>query len=65
MKRGFGHVVHELNINAGGTHRRRIKMEEKAKVVSSVWGEEFTQFLAALTALPRTILSNRMNCFIG
>ena len=28
--------------------RRRIKSEEKAEVVSSVWGEEFIQFLAAL-----------------
>ena len=37
MKRRFGHVVHELNINACGTHRRRIKTEEKAKVVACVW----------------------------
>ena len=29
-------------------HRRRIKTEEKSKVVASVWGEEFFQFLAAL-----------------
>ena len=28
-------------------HRIRIKTEEKAKVVASVWGAEFTQFLAA------------------
>ena len=42
-------------------HRRRIKTEEKAKVVASVWGEEFIQFLAALAVLPRTILKNRMN----
>ena len=32
-----------------------------AKAVTSVWGEEFFQFLAALTILPRTILKNRMN----
>ena len=43
-------------------HRIRIKTEEKAKVVASVWGEEFIQFLAALAVLPRTILNNRMNC---
>ena len=29
-------------------HRRRIKTEEKAKVVASVWGKEFIQFLAVL-----------------
>ena len=28
--------------------RRRMKTEEKAKVVASVWGEEFIQLLAAL-----------------
>ena len=28
--------------------RRRIKTEEKVKVVASVWGKEFIQFLAAL-----------------
>ena len=42
-------------------HRRRIKTEEKAKVVTSMGGgEEFIQFLAALAVLPRTILKNRM-----
>ena len=44
-------------------HRRRIKIEEKAKVVASVWGkEDFFQFLAALAVFARTILNNRMNC---
>ena len=28
--------------------RRRIKTEEKAKVVAAVWGTELLQFLAAL-----------------
>ena len=46
-------------------HRRRIKTEEKAKVVASVWGEECIQFFAVLAVLPiyicRTILNNRMN----
>ena len=32
----------------GPYHRRRIKTEEKTKVVASVWGEEFIQFLAVL-----------------
>ena len=36
-------------------HRRRLKTKEKANVVASVWGEEFIQFLAALTIFPRTI----------
>ena len=33
------------------SHRRMIKTEEKAKVVASVWGTEFIQFLAMLTIL--------------
>ena len=41
--------------------RIRIKTEEKTKVVVSVWGEEFIQFLAALAALRRTTLKKRMN----
>ena len=32
-------------------HRRRIKTEEKAKVVDAVWGTELIQFLAALAIL--------------
>ena len=37
-------------------HRRRIKTEEKAKVVTSMGGgEEFIQFLAALAVFHRTI----------
>ena len=39
------------------SHRRRIKSEEKAKVVRSVWGTEFIQFLAALAVLPRNIFT--------
>ena len=48
-------------------NRRRIKTktEAKAKVVASVWGAEFIQFLAALAILPRTILKNRMNSFFS
>ena len=30
------------------SHRRRMKTEEKAKVVSAVWGTYLVQFLAAL-----------------
>ena len=32
-------------------HRRRIKTEEKAKVVAAVWGTELIQFLAALAII--------------
>ena len=37
------------------SHRRRIELEDKAKVVASVWGTEFVQFLAALAVLPWSI----------
>ena len=55
------------------TYKRRIKTEEKGKVVTSVWGKDFIQFLAALAFLPErfwiqgwiappvTILNNRRN----
>ena len=42
-------------------HRRRIELEDKAKVVASDWGAEFVQFLAALAVLPWSIWKNRMN----
>ena len=42
-------------------HRRRIKIKERAKVVASVWGQEFIQFLASLAVFRRTIFKNRMN----
>ena len=42
-------------------HRRRIKTEEKGKVVASVWGGRmYIQFLVALAVLPRMILKNRI-----
>ena len=40
----------------GPGHRRKKKIEAKAKVVASVWGTEFIKFLAALAVLPRTIM---------
>ena len=44
------------------THSRRIKTEENAKVVPSVLGDDFIQFLFVLAVLHyRTILKNRMN----
>ena len=36
----------------GSIHRRSMELEDKAKVVASVWGAEFVQFLAALAVLP-------------
>ena len=41
---------------------KRIKTEEKTKVVFSIWGQEFIHFLATLAVLPRTILNNMTNC---
>ena len=37
------------------TNRRRVELEDKTKVVASVWGAEFVQFLAALAVLPQSI----------
>ena len=42
-------------------HRRRLDREAKAKVVASVWGADFVQFLAALAVLPRSIWKKRFN----
>ena len=38
-----------------------VETEAKAKVVASVWGAKFVQFLAALSVLPRSIWKNSMN----
>ena len=56
-------IVDEMGTGGKWTrpHGRRIKTEKMAKVVASVWGKKFIQFLAALPILPRTILKNRMN----
>ena len=47
--------LHEWHIGTANSrephqnmHRRRMEREAKAKVVASVWGAEFIQFLAAL-----------------
>ena len=42
-------------------HRRRMETDAKAKVVASVWGANFIQFLAALPVLPRSIWKKRLN----
>ena len=45
----------------GGPTRRRIKTEEKTKVVAAVWGTEFFQFLAALDIIQEDDFEKRMN----
>ena len=44
-------------------HRRRIKTEEKAKVLAAAWreGAELIKFLAKLAILHQDDLKNRMN----
>ena len=49
--RGFSRITHTLIYavyRGQGKHRRRMETEAKAKVVPSVWGADFVQFLAAL-----------------
>ena len=41
--------------------RIRIKTDAKAKVVASIWGAKFVQFLAALAVLPRSIWKKWLN----
>ena len=43
-------------------HRRRIKTEEKAKVVVVAWGTELIKVLAALDILHQDNLKNSSNC---
>ena len=42
-------------------YRRRIKTEEKAKVVATVWGTELIQFHAELAIFHKDDLKKRMN----
>ena len=44
----------------GNSHRRRIKTEEKAKVVVAVWGIELIQFLVMLANLHQADLKYGM-----
>ena len=44
---------------------RRMEREAKAKVVASVWGAKFVQFLAPLAVLPRSIWKNMMNSTVS
>ena len=54
-------LINYSNSCCNSCNRRKIKAEGKAKVVASVWGEEFIQFLVAQDNLPRTILKKSMN----
>ena len=45
--------------------RRGIETEGKAKVVASVWGMEFVQFIATVDVLPRSIWKKRLNSTIS
>ena len=49
--------IHTVAVN----HRRRIETEAKAKVVTSLWGTKFIQFLAALNVFPRLIWKIKFN----
>ena len=41
-------VLSPVKYNISERQRRRMETEDKAKVVVSVWGTKFVQFLAAL-----------------
>ena len=49
---------HTLNL----FHRRRIYLEEKAKVVAVTWGKKLLQFLATLAILHQNNLKNMLIC---
>ena len=51
----FNHYIENV------IHKRRIKTEEKAKVVAVVWGTELIQFLVELDILHRDDLKKGMN----
>ena len=42
-----------------------METEGKAKVVASVWGAKFVQFLAALAVLPRSVWKKRLNSTVS
>ena len=55
-----GFMEHEEELSR---NRRRIELEDKAKVVASDWGAEFVQFLAVLAVLPWLVgLLERKGC---
>ena len=56
-------AVCNLSRDMSRRHKRRIKTEEKAKVVAAVWGTALIQFLAALDTVfsTRMILKKKIN----
>ena len=42
-----------------------MERETKAKVIESVWGADFVQFLPALAVLPQSIRKNRTNSTVS
>ena len=55
MEIGEWRVENGEQITENPSHRRRKETEGKAKVVTSVWGAKFVQFLAALAILSQSI----------
>ena len=49
-------------VGLGRGHKRRIKTEEKAKVIAAAWGAEAIHFFASLDILHHDDFKNRMNC---
>ena len=47
--------THHNKIVLTFNHRRRMELEDKTKVVASVWGAKFVQFLSALAVLSWSI----------
>ena len=58
-KYGYSGAIAREHIN----QRRKMKTAEKTKFVTSIYGKEVIQFLAALAILPTSILKNRINSF--
>ena len=58
----FGLMLYNFFFSLKALHqRRRMELEDKAKVVPSVWGAEFVKFLAALAVLHWSIRKERSN----
>ena len=57
----YTYIYSRFAMEEGSIHRRSMELEDKAKVVASVWGAEFVQFLAALAVLPWSTWNKRSN----
>ena len=51
---------HKITIAVWQQLRRGIETEGKAKVVASVWGMEFVQFIVTVDVLPRSIWKKQL-----